>query len=158
MQFTKGELDEIIAKHGKWLRDEDGGVMADLRGAKLRGADLVGADLRGADLRGAKLRGADLVGAKLRGADLRGADLREANLSEADLREADIDYASFTLSCSFSRFTTDLRIVYQLLAHVCSLKVEGDESAEFDAIKSAIMPYAVKSHRADDLVIREVGK
>ena len=68
----------ILEKHAKWIRGEDGGERADLRGADLRGANLRGADLRGADLRGADLRDADLYYANLRGADLRSADLRDA--------------------------------------------------------------------------------
>ena len=68
----------ILEKHAKWIRGEDGGERADLRGADLRGANLRGADLRGADLRGADLRDADLYYANLRGADLRSADLRGA--------------------------------------------------------------------------------
>ena len=83
----------ILEKHAKWIRGEDGGERADLRGADLRGADLCDADLRDADLRGADLRDADLYyanlrGADLRGADLSGADLRGANLHSADLRSA----------------------------------------------------------------------
>ena len=79
------ELKAIIYKHAKWLRGEDGGVCADLRGA-----DLHSADLRDADLRGANLRGADLSGANLNSADLSSADLRDADLRDADLRDADI--------------------------------------------------------------------
>ena len=55
MNISKEKLNEIIASHGKWLRDEEGGQRADLRGAYLRGADLSGADLSNADLRGAYL-------------------------------------------------------------------------------------------------------
>ena len=54
----------ILEKHAKWLRGEDGGECADLRGADLRNANLRGANLRGADLCGADLRGANLCGAK----------------------------------------------------------------------------------------------
>ena len=52
--YTVDELKEICGKHIKWLRDEEGGERADLRGADLQGADLQGADLRGADLQDAK--------------------------------------------------------------------------------------------------------
>ena len=38
----------ILEKHAKWIRGEDGGERADLRGANLHSADLRGADLRGA--------------------------------------------------------------------------------------------------------------
>ena len=74
--MNANDLKTILEKHKMWLNDEDGGEMADLRGADLRGADLSGADLCWADLRGADLSGADLRGADLRGADLSGANLR----------------------------------------------------------------------------------
>ena len=65
--MTRDELNEILARHRKWIYDEEGGSRADLRGADLRGADLRGADLSGADLRGADLRGAYLHDKKLIG-------------------------------------------------------------------------------------------
>ena len=60
MKITQKKLNQIIASHGKWLRDEEGGERADLRGADLRDADLGGANLRVANLRDANLGGADL--------------------------------------------------------------------------------------------------
>lgn len=78
--MNKEELAVIIENHGKWLRDEAGGVRADLSGADLSGADLRGADLRGADLRGANLSSADLGGANLSSAYLGGANLCGAGL------------------------------------------------------------------------------
>lgn len=48
------KLKEILERHHKWLKGEDGGERANLREADLRGADLYGANLRGANLRGAK--------------------------------------------------------------------------------------------------------
>ena len=86
----------ILEKHAKWIRGEDGGERADLRGADLRGADLCDADLRDADLRGADLRDADLYYANLRGADLRGADLSGADLRGANLHSADLRGAKNT--------------------------------------------------------------
>ena len=68
------KLNEIIADHNKWLKNEGG------KRANLAGADLYGADLRGADLEGANLRGAVLEGAKLEGVNLCGADLEGAEL------------------------------------------------------------------------------
>ena len=101
--MDKKMLAEIMEKHSKWLRDEEGGERADLsdadlsdavlRGADLRGADLRDADLSGADLRRAVLRGADLRGAVLSGAVLRRADLSGADLSDADLSDADLSGA-----------------------------------------------------------------
>lgn len=84
-KITQEQLTKILASHGKWWRDEEGGQRADLRGADLQGADLQGAYLQGADLRGANLQGADLRDAYLRDADLRGAYLRGANLQGAYL-------------------------------------------------------------------------
>jgi len=75
--MDKLELEKIVSKHDKWVREEDGGERANLRRAYLSGADLRGANLSGADLSGADLRGANLSGANLSGADLSGADLPE---------------------------------------------------------------------------------
>ena len=61
------DIKKIISLHKKWLKGEDDGVKADLRGANLGDADLRGAVLRCADLRWAVLGGADLRGADLRG-------------------------------------------------------------------------------------------
>ena len=88
-ELTKKEI-EVLQRHAKWLKNEEGGEKANLRGANLRGAELWDADLRDADLRGADLRGADLRDANLRGADLRDANLRDADLRGADLRDADL--------------------------------------------------------------------
>ena len=90
------DLKLILEKHAKWIRGEDGGERADLRGADLRCADLCDADLRDADLRGADLRDADLYYANLRGADLRGADLSGADLRGANLHSADLRGAKNT--------------------------------------------------------------
>ena len=51
-ELTKEEI-EVLQRHAKWLKNEEGGEKADLRGADLRDANLRGADLRGADLWGA---------------------------------------------------------------------------------------------------------
>nr|DAM40991.1 MAG TPA: pentapeptide repeat protein [Caudoviricetes sp.] len=88
MKITQERLNEIIVSHGKWLRDEENGKRADLRGANLGDANLVDTDFEGANLRNAYLRSANLRSANLGGADLRGADLRGANLGDADLRGA----------------------------------------------------------------------
>ncbi|HFL0520177.1 TPA: pentapeptide repeat-containing protein [Listeria monocytogenes] len=92
--MNQAELDVVIEKHEKWLRDGYGERAnlsyadlrrADLSGANLRGANLSYANLSYADLSGANLRRANLSGANLSGANLRGANLSGANLSYADL-------------------------------------------------------------------------
>ena len=62
--MTNDELKKIIEKHEKWMKCQEGGERADLRGADLRGTNLCGADLYGADLFGTNLCGADLRGTK----------------------------------------------------------------------------------------------
>ena len=78
------EIKEVLDKHLKWLRNEEGGERANLYGANLYGADLRSADLYGADLSGADLSGADLRSADLYGANLSGAYLSGANLYGAN--------------------------------------------------------------------------
>ena len=138
--MTSEEIKKVLDSHQKWINGEDGGERANLSEA-----DLSEADLRWADLRGADLRGADLCEANLRGADLRGADL-----CEADLRGADLDFSCFPLWCGGSKFKCDTKLVYQLLAHICTLDFPDDEG-----IKELIMSFAQKSHRAQDLRIRD---
>ena len=106
MKITQEKLNSIIASHGKWLRDEEGGERADLRRADLQGACLQGADLRRADLQGAYLQGAYLQGAYLRRADLRRADLQGADLQGADLQGADLDKTYYQITRIGSRNAT----------------------------------------------------
>ncbi|HAA7432430.1 TPA_asm: hypothetical protein GHE82_14230 [Listeria monocytogenes] len=103
--MNQAELDVVIEKHEKWLRDGYGERAnlsyadlrrADLRGANLRRANLSYANLSYADLSYADLRRADLSGANLRGANLSGANLSYANLSYADLRRADLSGADLS--------------------------------------------------------------
>ena len=89
-KITQEQLTKILASHGKWWRDEEGGQRAYLRDANLRDADLRDAYLQCANLRDAYLRDAYLQCANLRDADLRGAYLRDADLRGAYLRDADL--------------------------------------------------------------------
>ncbi|WP_441006927.1 pentapeptide repeat-containing protein, partial [Listeria monocytogenes] len=73
--MNQAELDVVIEKHEKWLRDGYG------ERANLRVANLSYADLSCANLRVANLSYADLSCANLRGANLSGANLSGANLS-----------------------------------------------------------------------------
>ena len=103
------KLQDMLADHTTWLKDNDMGKRADLRDADLRGANLWGADLWGANL----------WGADLRGADLRDADLRDANLRDANLRDADLQYANLQgadLRCANLRDTNV--IIHQGSRHI----------------------------------------
>ena len=133
--MTSEEIKKVLDSHQKWINGEDGGERAHMRLADLRGADL---------------RGANLCRADIRGADLHLADIRGAALSGADLSGADLDFSCFPLWCGGTRFKCDTKLVYQLLAHICTLDFLDDEG-----IKELIMPFAVKSHRAQDLGIRD---
>ena len=84
--------------------------------------------------------------ADLREADLLGANLRRADLREADLRGADLDFTSFPLWCGCAHFKCDQKLVYQLLAHICTLDFDDTEG-----IQELVLPFAIKSHRAKDL-------
>ncbi|WP_238337954.1 pentapeptide repeat-containing protein [Listeria monocytogenes] len=92
--MNQAELDVVIEKHEKWLRDGYG-ERANLSYADLRRADLSGANLRGANLSGANLSYADLRRADLSGANLRRANLRGANLSGANLSYADLNWINW---------------------------------------------------------------
>ena len=153
--MTSAEIKQVLDSHQKWINEEDGGERANLREADLSRANLSRANLSEANLSRADLSGADLRGAAIREADLRGADLSEAALRGADLRGADLrganlDFSCFPLWCGGSKFKCDTKLVYQLLAHICTLDFLDDEG-----IKELIMPFAQKSHRAQDLGIRD---
>ena len=94
--MDKQKLKNILDKHLKWLRGENGGKQADLSGADLSGADLSWANLSGADLSGANLSRANLSGANLFRANLFRANLFRANLSGADLSWADLSRANLS--------------------------------------------------------------
>ena len=88
------KLKDILDKHLKWLRDEEGGERADLSRANLFGANLSRADLSRANLFGANLSRANLFGANLSRADLSRANLFGANLFGANLSRADLSGAN----------------------------------------------------------------
>ena len=88
------KLKDVLDKHLKWLRDEDGGERANLSGADLSWANLSRADLFGANLSRANLSRADLSWANLSRANLSRADLFGADLSWANLSRADLSGAN----------------------------------------------------------------
>ena len=171
-KLTKTEIKTKLELHMKWLNKEEGGSRADLSradlsganlsGANLSGANLSRADLSGANLSGANLSGANLSWANLSGANLSRADLSGANLSRADLSGANLSWANLSganlwitqwpLWCGTKRVKIDAKIAMQLAAHYCA--VECDDP-EYQETRKAIIKFALKSHVAKDLEIKE---
>lgn len=85
MGVYRDEVNPLLLRASKLVRNGVPGAKKSRRGADLIGAGLRGANLAGVDLRGAYLIAADLRGADLRFTDLIGADLRDADLSGANL-------------------------------------------------------------------------
>ena len=83
-------------------------------------------------------------------ANLTRANLTRANLIGANLIGADLDFSAFPLWCGGADFKCNMKLVYQLLAHIATLKVQ-DKKEEFEKFKETILPYAKKSHRWEDL-------
>ena len=94
--MDKARLKEILDKHLKWLRNEDGGFRANLSCADLSCANLSCANLSGANLSCADLSCANLSCANLSYADLSCADLSRADLSGANLSRADLSGANLS--------------------------------------------------------------
>jgi hypothetical protein len=117
-KISKEELATILENHAKWIRDQEGGVRADLSGADLSRANLYGADLSGANLSRANLSRADLYGANLSGANLSRAnlsraDLSGANLSRANLYGADLSRAvRMPITCKWSHGITNENLIH----------------------------------------------
>lgn len=85
MRITQEKLKEILVRHSKWLRGENGGEKADLSNADLSCINLNHTDLRGANLCGANFYGANLYGAILCGANLSNSKFDNVNLSTTSL-------------------------------------------------------------------------
>ena len=90
LELDPQKLQDMLAKHRKWLQRTYGGVRLDLSGADLRGADLSGAVLRSAKLSGTNFARAIMIGTDLQECDLFAANLDRADLSHANLENADL--------------------------------------------------------------------
>ena len=163
--FTQSELNEILAKHKKWLNDEKGGERANLRyanlsSADLRYADLSSADLSSADLSSANLRYANLSYANLSSANLSSADLRYADLSYADLSSVDLSYADLSSAdlSSANLRSADLRFIHSADGKVLACMNAGKYQVVLSKEKIAIgcKFYSVESWRNfnDDKISR----
>ena len=170
--MDKQELKNILDKHLKWLRGENGGKRADLSGADLSRADLSRADLSRADLFGANLFGADLFGADLSRADLSRADLSRANLSGADLFGANLfgadlsganlsraDYIEkaknlfYPIACpEIGAFVGWKKAKVKTSGHECIVKLEITE----DAVRSSATGRKCRCSKATVLEIQDL--
>ena len=97
MQYTTGQLKEILEKHQEWLNAFEGGERADLSGATLTGADLSG------------------------------ANLSRATLSGADLSGANLDYSCLPLHCGLIGVKIDKHIAVQIAYHFLRMDCEDEE-------------------------------
>ncbi len=88
--YTKEELADIIAKHGKWLCDESGGERANLRYSNLSYSNLSYSNLRYSNLSYSNLSYSNLSGSNLSGSDLSYSNLSGSNLSGSDLSYSDL--------------------------------------------------------------------
>ena len=116
------DIKEILKKHLAWLRNEDGGEYAGLRGANLSYANLRGANLSGADLRGANLSYVNLSGANLRGANLRGADLDMSS--------------GIPFHCGGTKFKGDDRLAAQMIYHFTRGDWDGCSGGVQEAVEA----------------------
>jgi len=94
-------LDEILDAHARWLRNEAGGVRADLTEGKLfsvrlRGRDLSYANLTQCDLHLSDLRECDLIHAELAQADLRDISAPDGDWSFVIATQAQCHKADFS--------------------------------------------------------------
>lgn len=125
--ITDEELQDILAKHKKWLNDEADGVRADLRNVDLSYANMKGANLESADLQDATFAHANLTNVILSGAKLRGAVLRCTNLCGAALQFADLTNANLTnaILSGANLSVADLRFVNWQCANLNHANLQG---------------------------------
>ena len=165
--MDKQELKNILDKHLKWLRGENGGKRADLFEADLSGANLFGADLSGANLFEANLSRANLFEANLSGANLSGANLSRANLSGANLFEANLSGADlfgayyiekaknlfYPIACpEIGAFVGWKKAKGKTSGHECIVKLEITE----DAMRSSATGRKCRCSKATVLEIQDL--
>lgn len=155
--MDKQELKNILDKHLKWLRGENGGKRADLSRADLSRANLSGANLSEANLFGANLSEADLSRANLFGANLFGANLSRANLSRANLSGAYyIEKAKnlfYPIACpEIGAFVGWKKAKGKTSGHECIVKLEITE----DAMRSSATGRKCRCSKATVLEIQDL--
>ena len=160
--MDKQELKNILGKHLKWLRGEDGGERAYLSGAYLSGANLSWANLSGAYLSGANLSWANLSGANLSGAYLSEAYLSGAYLSGANLSGAYLSGAYYIekaknlfypIACpEIGAFVGWKKAKGKTSGHECIVKLEITE----DAVRSSGTGRKCRCSKATVLEIQDL--
>ena len=150
--MDKQELKNILDKHLKWIRGENGGKRANLFGANLFGANLSGANLFVADLSRANLFGANLSGADLSGANLSGANLSRANLFGADYIEK-AKNLFYPIACpEIGAFVGWKKARAKTSGHECIVKLEITE----DAVRSSAAGRECRCSKATVLEIQDL--
>lgn len=119
--MTKGELQDIIESHKKWLNG-DGGERANLCGADLSDTYLCNVSLQHALMIHANLCNANLSGVDLKDAILCNADLSCAIINAADLSYADLSGANL---CYTNLCNTDLHNANISGANLCGADLSG---------------------------------
>ena len=142
--ITDEELQDILAKHKKWLNDEVGGVRADLRNVDLSYADMKSANLQSADLQDATFAHANLTNAILSGANLKSAVLRCTNLCGAVLQFADLTNAilSGAILNGADLSEADLRFVNLQCANLNHANLQGAKLSHAN-LKYARRPWLI---------------
>ena len=84
------KLDEILARHEKWLASEPDGERAVINGCDLHELDLSGRNLRGCDLSASYLSDCYLSYSDLRDSDLSNSNLSGCDLSDSDLSNSNL--------------------------------------------------------------------
>jgi uncharacterized protein YjbI with pentapeptide repeats len=147
-KLSAENLKEIIDNHGRWLRNKEGGIKANLCGANLCDADLRDANLCGANLCGANLCGANLCDANLCGANLCDANLCDANLCDANLCGANLCGANL---CDADLCDADLRDANLCDANLCGADLCGANLCGANLSKQIIQVGPIGSRKSQTI-------
>lgn len=142
--ITQEKLNEIIRKHGMWLRGEDGGEKAVLANMDLSALDFSNADLAFADMHRANLCEANFDNAVLYEADLSFVRAQKANFRYADLHNAIILYARMSDACLFG---ADLAFADMHGTHLFEADMRGSHMVRSDLSSSDLR--LASMHQAD---------
>lgn len=100
-KLTQQEVNKIVAKHQKWLRDEEGGERADFSNTDLSYIDFSYRNLSRSIFYHANLYKTNFYKADLSRSNLCGADFSKAYLSRSNLAGSIISYANFSYASLF---------------------------------------------------------